>query len=180
MFKNTKWNALRPALSLKEQPWLLGGVCWGQQAITNKQTNKTKQIKQRFSVKAALRCELCVKTIKKMWNDFDRRLHMNSVDSVYTRKHFRGSGVHLRTTFNHFVRKPGPLKLVDALLFEGQTLCRISVSQLKLRQIICHMVARVSCHPSTIQLMAWLRPRSRSSAGAVWIETSGPGCSNVG
>ena len=120
----------------------------------NKQTNKTKQNKQRFSVKAALRCELCVKTIKKMWNDFDRRLHMNSVDSVYTRKHFRGSGVHLRTTFNHFVRKPGPLKLVDALLFEGQTLCRISVSQLKLRQIICHMVARVSCHPSTIQLMA--------------------------
>ena len=57
--------------------------------------------------------------------------------------------MHLRTTFNHFVRKPGPLKLVDALLFEGQTLCRISVSQLKLRQIICHMVARVSCHPST-------------------------------
>ena len=48
-----------------------------------------------------------------------------------------------------FVRKPGPLKLVDALLFKGQTLCRISVSQLKLRQIICHMVARVSCHPST-------------------------------
>ena len=143
MFKNTKSNDLRPALSLKEQPWLLGGVCWGQQAITN----KTKQNKQRFSVKAALRCELCVKTIKKMWNDFDRRLHMNSVD--YGFGNISADPACIWELLLMFVRKPGPLKLVDALLFEGQKLCRISVSQLKLRQIICHMVARVSCHPST-------------------------------
>lgn len=69
----------------------------------------------------------------------DRRLHMNSVDY----------GFGIWELLLMFVRKPGPLKLVDALLFEGQTLCRISVSQLKLRQIICHMVVRVSCHPST-------------------------------
>ena len=108
MFKNAKWNDLRPALSLKEQPWLLGGACWGQQAITNKQTNKTKQNKQRFSLKAAFTCELCV-TKMRMRNDFDRPLHMNSADYIWLRKHFRGSGVHLRTTFN-VCSETGPFK----------------------------------------------------------------------
>ena len=123
------------------------GWCMLGATSNNKQTNKTKQNKQRFSVKAALRCELCVKTIKKMWNDFDRRLHMNSVD--YGFGNISADPACIWELLLMFVRKPGPLKLVDALLFEGQTLCRISVSQLKLRQIICHMVARVSCHPST-------------------------------
>ena len=92
-------------------------------------------------------CELCVKTIKKTRNDFDRPLHMNSAD--YGFGNISADPVCIWKLLLMFVRKPGPLKLVDALLFEGQTLCRISVSQLKLRQIICHMVARVSCHPST-------------------------------
>lgn len=113
---------------------------------TNK-TNKTKQNKQRFSLKAAFRCELCVKTIKKMRNDFDRPLHMNSAD--YGFGNISADPASIWELLLMFVRKPGPLKLVAALLFEGQTLCRISVPQLKLRQIICHMVAKVSCHPST-------------------------------
>ena len=92
-------------------------------------------------------CELYVKTIKKTRNDFDRPLHMNSAD--YGFGNISADPACIWKLLLMFVRKPGPLKLVDALLFEGQTLCRISVSQLKLRQIICHMVARVSCHPST-------------------------------
>ena len=121
---------------------------------TNKQTNKAKQNKQRFSVTAAFRCELCVKTITKMRNDFDRPLHMNSAD--YGFGNISADPACIWELLLMFVRKPGPFKLVDALLFEGQTLCRISVSQLKLRQIICNMVARVSCHPSTTTLFFFL------------------------